>query len=131
MTYGWNRGAHNPRPGDAELGDRADDPDLSSLDGDPDGLGGGDPAWAHRADPAAGSGQTPGRAGGFGGHGTGGNADTWISRDTGASAVTSSHWHPGYEPLGHPRPGGSHVAGAAQGAIPQGGIPQQSANQRN
>ena len=136
MTYGWNHGPHNPRPGDAELGDRADDPDLSSLDGDPDGLGGGDPARAHRADPAAG----PGRAGGFGGHGTGGNADTWISGNTGAGAVTSSHWQPGYEPLGHPRPGGSRVADAAQSTIRQSTIQrsaiqqsanQQSANQRN
>jgi hypothetical protein len=125
MTYGWNRGPENPRRSGAELGDRADDPDLLSMDGDPDGLGGGDPAWAHQSDPAAGPGHTPGRAGGLGGHGTRGNADTWISRDTGASAVTSSHWQPGYEPLGHRPPGGTHVGDAPPSAI------QRSAIQRD
>jgi hypothetical protein len=117
MTYGWNRGPENPRRGGAELGDRADDPDLPSMDGDPDGLGGGDPAWAHQSDPAARPGHTPGRAGGLGGHGTRGNADTWISRNTGAGAVTSSHWQPGYEPLGHRRPGGTHVGDVPPSAI--------------
>jgi hypothetical protein len=129
MTYGWNRSPENQRRGDPVLRDQEDDPGLSSRYGDPDGPGDGDSAWALPGDLAAGPGRTTARGGGFGRHDAQRNADTWSSGDTAISPVVSSHWQPGYEPLGHPRPGNSRAGDVLPGSARRPGARHRDARQ--
>ncbi len=129
MTYGWNRGPENPRRGDTVSGDLPADPDLSSPYGDQDWLRGGDSAWTQQTGPGAGYGRPAEPADTLGGHGAQGSAGGWTSANATPGAASPSHWQPGYEPFGYPRPGGRHAGNAPRTAISQPGPRQAEAPQ--
>jgi hypothetical protein len=127
MTYGWNPSPDDPWRGDAAPGDLADDPGLQVPYGEPDGPGDDDRTWARG--PAAGQDRAPGPGGPPVPYDARTDAGTWTGGNhTGASAVAPSHWQPGYEPLGHSRPGLRGADAAAGWAVARGDTRQRAAS---